>query len=87
MNMLKCVVFIVSEEDFDYVRNCDNQDVPLYDENLKIDQSLSELEYFFQSMEKWGGVDLSKVMHKLVELEDKSYDNVKANFLTFVEEV
>lgn len=38
-------------------------------------------------MEKWGGVDLNKVMHLLVELDDKSAENIKANFLTFVEEV
>jgi hypothetical protein len=87
-DILRCIVFIVSKEDYDDVKNsCAPGAEPLVKKEDRVDETLGELEFFFQSMEKWGGVDTTKLLWHLLQLDDKTVKNVKAQFLKVLEEV
>jgi hypothetical protein len=58
---------VVSKEDYDDVKNsCAPDAAPLVKKEDRVDETLGELEFFFQSMEKWGGVDTSKLLWHLL---------------------
>lgn len=73
-------MFIVSKDDFDDIKNsCSPDAKPMIDESMRIDgKNMTEIEYFFACMEKWGGIDISRLWWHLCQLEDKSVANVKS---------
>jgi hypothetical protein len=88
-DILRCIVFIVSKEDFEDVKSsCQPDAKPLIEESMRINgKDMTEIEYFFACMEKWGGIDISRLWYHLCQLEDKSVSNIKSQFLKCLEEV
>jgi hypothetical protein len=86
-DILRCIVFIVSKEDFEDVKaSCSPDAKPLIDESMRINgKDMTEIEYFFACMEKWGGIDVSRLWWHLCQLEDKSVSNIKSQFLKCLE--
>lgn len=88
-DILRCIVFIVSKEDFEDIRSsCLPGAPPMIEESMRINgKDMTEIEYFFACMEKWGGIDISRLWYHLCQLEDKTVNNIKSQFLKCLEEV
>lgn len=63
---LGCIVLVVSQEDFEFVKQPKSVDVPAF----YSDATLTPVQQFLRELEEFGGVDTSKIMPFLVELED-----------------
>jgi len=75
--VLQCVVFIVSKGDFDDIKNAGAKDSqwPIKQE-WRANTTLSDVDFFMQQLEVWGGIDTSKLLYHFTQLEEITLESM-----------